>query len=289
MKLANVNYTYKNGGGLSAAASVHNISLRIAAEECVGMVGRTGSGKSTLAQLMAGLLWADSGEIWLGDICLTAPVHPKARDICRRVGIVFQYPEHQLFAETVRAELAYAPTNLGLPREKIDEETARIAEEFGLTDLLDENPYQLSGGEKRKVALASVLIMRTPLLILDEPFVGLDAGARREFMALLQKWRRENSAAVVCISHNMEQLAEFCTRLLVVSEGELALDAPIRQAFDERELLAECGIYPPVGRQAVCRLAEAGLAPDTGALTVKESAAAIKAALYKHNKAHRGA
>lgn len=279
LKLTDVRYSYKDGSDLAAAASVQGISLEVHAGECVGLVGHTGSGKSTLAQLMAGLLTADAGEIWLGDLCLTAAKRPPARELCRRVGIVFQYPEHQLFAETVRAELAYAPENLGWPSAEIEREVQSIAGQFGLTELLDSSPYQLSGGEKRKVALASVLIMRAPLLILDEPFVGLDAGARQEFLQLLLEWQRENAAAIVCISHDIEQLVEFCTRLLVLANGELKLDAPIRQAFDRRELLAECGVYLPVGRQAAVALGQRGWAVDQSVLTVSEAAAAINRAL----------
>ena len=275
LRLQNVSFSY-SGGDLDSAASVRDVSLEIRPGECVGLVGRTGSGKSTLVQLMAGLFTADCGEIRLDDLCLTAARRPKAREICRRVGIVFQYPEDQLFAETVRAELAYAPENLGWPQEKIRQEVEEFAGRFGLTELLAVNPYQLSGGEQRKVALASVLIMRTPLLILDEPFVGLDARARREFLQLLGEWQRENEAAVVCISHDIEQLAEFCTRLLVMADGELRLDAPIREAFDRRELLAECGVYPPVGRQVVSALAERGWAVDVAALTVAEASNSIR-------------
>lgn len=267
IKLENVEYSYRGG----KQPTVRGINLQIAPGECVGLVGHTGSGKSTLVQLMAGLLKADKGEIWLDDLCLTAAKRPKAREICRHVGIVFQYPEDQLFAETVRDELAYAPRNMGHDDKQVKREVERMAEQLGLSGLLTADPCRLSGGEMRKVALAGVLIMRTPLLILDEPFVGLDAGARREFLAVLERWQRDTGAAIVCVSHDIEHLVKFCTRLLVMRRGELVLDEAISTAFDKTELLAECGVYPPIGRQAVRAL---GLKSD--AMMVAAAAEAIK-------------
>lgn len=263
------------------SAAVRHITLSISAGERVGLVGHTGSGKSTLLQLMGGLLSADTGKIRLGRLDLTARKRPKALALCEWVGLVFQYPEYQLFAETVRAELAYGPKNLGWPQDKIDQEVAAMAAKMDLSDLLDANPYQLSGGEKRRVALASVLIMQPPLLLLDEPFVGLDATGRREFMTLLLDWQKARGAAIICVSHDIDTLAAFCGRLLVLKQGELKLDAPLREAFDAVELLADCGIYPPLARQAVLRLRELGWPVEVDAVTLAEAAEAIKAALAR--------
>lgn len=266
IRLENVAYGYRSGD----EPAVRNVSLTINGGECVGLVGHTGSGKSTLAQLMAGLLRADSGRVQLGGIDLSPGKRAKAREICREVGIVFQYAEDQLFAETVREELAYAPRNLGWSNDKIKQAVEEMAAELGISALLNESPYELSGGEMRKVALAAVLIMRTPLLILDEPFVGLDAGARAELLNLLQRWQRETGAAIVCVSHDIEHLVKFCGRLLVMRQGQLVLDEEIRGAFDRVELLAECGVYPPIGRRAV-----RALQMDSDALTVDEAAGVI--------------
>lgn len=259
------------------SAAVRHISLTVAAGERVALAGHTGSGKSTLLQLMCGLLAADAGEICLAGLELTARKRPKALALCERVGLVFQYPEYQLFAETVRAELAYGPRNLGWPQDKIEQEVAALAAKMNLTNLLDANPYQLSGGEKRRVALASVLIMQPPLLLLDEPFVGLDAAGRREFMTLLLDWQAARGAAIICVSHDIDTLAAFCGRLLVLKQGELKLDAPLREAFDAVELLADCGVYPPAARQAVLRLRELGWPVGVDAVTLAEAADAIKA------------
>ena len=284
LRLQNVCCRYGGEGPLEVTA-VENISLEISRGELVGLVGHTGSGKSTLAQLICGLIAADSGDIWLEDLCLT-PLkkrqRPKAIDLAQRVGMVFQYPEHQLFAETVAQELAYGPENLGWPPEKISETTQRLLERLGLPpELLTVSPYQLSGGEKRKVALASVLIMQPPLLVLDEPFVGLDAVARQEFLQLLLAWQKENNSTIICISHDIDLLASFCQRLLVLNHGRLKLDAPIRQAFNEVELLEERGVRLPTARQATLAFQAAGWQLPTEALTLAEAAEAIKAAQTK--------
>lgn len=266
LRLQDVEYSYRGG----REPSVRGVSLTVGDGECIGLVGHTGSGKSTLAQLIAGLIKADKGEIWLDDLCLSGK-RVRARELCRRVGIVFQYPETQLFAETVRAELEYAPRNLGLPEKEIKQAVQWIAERLRLTELLDANPYHLSGGEMRRVALGAVLIMRTPLLILDEPFVGLDGRARQEFLALLEDWRQEIGASIICVSHDIEHLVKLCDRLWVMRGGELVLDEDIRGGFDRVELLAECGVYPPIGRQAV-----RALRLESMALTIAEAAEDIE-------------
>ena len=284
LRLQNVCCRYGGEGPLEVTA-VENISLEISRGELLGLVGHTGSGKSTLAQLICGLIAADSGDIWLEDLCLT-PLkkwqRPKAIDLAQRVGMVFQYPEHQLFAETVAQELAYGPENLGWTPEEISEATQRLLKRLGLPpELLTVSPYQISGGEKRKVALASVLIMQPPLLVLDEPFVGLDAVARQEFLQLLLAWQKENNSTIICISHDIDLLASFCQRLLVLNRGRLKLDAPIRQAFNEVELLEQCGVRLPTARQATLAFQAAGWQLPTEALTLAEAAEAIKAAQTK--------
>lgn len=278
LRLQNVCCRYGGDGPLQVTA-VENVNLAIEQGELVGLAGHTGSGKSTLAQLICGLIAADAGEIWLDDLCLTAKKRPKAVELAKRVGMVFQYPEHQLFAETVAQELAYGPENLGWPRGQIQEATLQLAERLGLREeLLQASPYQLSGGEKRKVALASVLIMQPPVLVLDEPFVGLDAVARQEFLQLLLAWQRESHSTIICISHDIDLLASFCQRLVVLSHGQIQLDAPIRQAFDQVQLLEQCGVHLPTARQAVLAFQAAGWQLPCDALTLPEAAAAIKAA-----------
>ena len=286
LRMSGVSCSYGENDAWRAAA-VQDIDLTVERGEIVGIVGHTGSGKSTLAQLICGLLSADSGEIWLGDMCLTGRKAPRATELIRRAGMVFQYPEHQLFAETVAEEIAYGPENLGRSEDETEQDVRRIAEELGISEaMLAASPYQLSGGEKRKVALASVLILRPTVLVLDEPFVGLDAVARREFIDMLLKWRAENNSTILCISHDIDQLAAFCHRLLVLQQGHLKLDMPVRQAFSQVELLRECGVNLPLARRAVLEFAARGGQVATDALTLEEAAAAIRAALPKGGAAN---
>ena len=286
LRMSGVSCSYGENDAWRAAA-VQDIDLTVERGEIVGIVGHTGSGKSTLAQLICGLLPADSGEIWLEDLCLTAKKPPRASELIRRAGMVFQYPEHQLFAETAADEIAYGPENLGRKPEEIERDVRRIADELGISEaMLAASPYQLSGGEKRKVALASVLILRPTVLVLDEPFVGLDAVARREFIDMLSKWRAENNSTILCISHDIDQLAAFCQRLLVLQQGHLKLDMPVRQAFSQVELLRECGVNLPLARRAVLEFAARGGQVATDALTLEEAAAAIRAALPKGGAAN---
>lgn len=279
LRLDRVSCCY-NGGGPLPVTAVADISLEIADGELVGLVGHTGSGKSTLAQLICGLVRATAGEIWLEDLELTAKRPPRAADLARRVGMVFQYPEHQLFAETVAKELAYGPDNLGWPREQTEAASRELLRRFGLApEVLGYNPFQLSGGERRKVALASVLIMQPPLLILDEPFVGLDAMARQDFLGLLLAWHKERGSTIICISHDIDLLASFCRRLLVLQGGRLRLDMSAREAFSQVELLRECGVCLPLAREAVLACGRAGWPVAADALSLAEAAAAIKKGL----------
>ena len=208
LRLQNVCCRYGGDGPVQVTA-VQDINLTVEQGEIVGLVGHTGSGKSTLAQLICGLIAADDGEIWLDDVCLTGRKKPRAAVLVQHVGMVFQYPEHQLFAETVAQELAYGPENLGWPPKKIQQAVQELAERLGLSGQLESSPYQLSGGEKRKVALASVLIMQPPLLLLDEPFVGLDALARQDFLQLLLTWQQANNSTIICISHDIDLISSL--------------------------------------------------------------------------------
>lgn len=276
LRMQNVCCRYGGDGPVQVTA-VQDINLTVESGEIVGLVGHTGSGKSTLAQLICGLIPADAGEIWLDELCLTGRKRPKAQELAQHVGMVFQYPEHQLFAETVAQELAYGPENLGWPQEKIQLALQELAGRLGLTAQLQSSPYQLSGGEKRKVALASVLIMQPPLLVLDEPFVGLDALARQDFLQLLLAWQQANNSTIICISHDIDLLASFCRRLVVLQGGRLRLDKPVRAAFDEVELLEQCGVRLPLARQAVLAAQARGWQLPADALTLLEAAAALKA------------
>ena len=274
-------YTY-GADSNQAVQAIDGISFSLTDGELVGLVGHTGSGKSTLAQLLCGLLKADGGEIQLDGLVISDKKQLKAKDLAQRIGMVFQYPEYQLFEETVQAELAYGPGNLGWSQGRIEQNIARIAADFRFDlEFLQRNPLALSGGEKRKVALASVLVMNPKLLILDEPFVGLDCVTKNEFTELLLHWQKQHQATVICISHDMDQLAAVCQRLLVLAHGRLVLDKPIGAAFAETEILAAAGILQPLPRQLLLALSKAGWDIDTAPITVEAAARAVVSALGK--------
>jgi energy-coupling factor transport system ATP-binding protein len=286
LTVKNLCYTYADDTDFAVHA-VNDVSFTVEQGEIVGIVGHTGSGKSSLAQLICGLLPGDSGEIWLGEYQLVGRKKLKARELAKRIGMVFQYPEYQLFEETVWDELAYGPKNLGWVEEKINQEIAKLMKSLDMDDeFLDRNPLQLSGGEKRKVALASVLIMSPKILFLDEPFVGLDCVSKNEFTDILLKWQKENQATILCISHDMDQLAVFCQRLLVMNHGRLVLDKPIKEAFAEREILAEAGILQPVPKELLLKLADLGCEIDTMPIEITEACEAVLAYLERAGEQH---
>lgn len=286
LTVKNLCYTYADDTDFAVHA-VNDVSFTVEQGEIVGIVGHTGSGKSSLAQLICGLLPGDSGEIWLGEYQLVGRKKLKARELAKRIGMVFQYPEYQLFEETVWDELAYGPKNLGWTEEKINQEIAKLMKSLDMDDeFLDRNPLQLSGGEKRKVALASVLIMSPKILFLDEPFVGLDCVSKNEFTDILLKWQKENQATILCISHDMDQLAVFCQRLLVMNHGRLVLDKPIKEAFAEREILAEAGILQPVPKELLLKLADLGCEIDTMPIEITEACEAVLAYLERAGEQH---
>ena len=271
----NLCYTYADDTDFAVHA-VNDVSFTAEQGEIIGIVGHTGSGKSSLAQLICGLLPGDSGEIHLGDYQLVGQKKLKAKELAKRIGMVFQYPEYQLFEETVWAELSYGPSNLGWQEQKINEEIGKLTKSLNMDDgFLDRNPLQLSGGEKRKVALASVLIMNPQILVLDEPFVGLDCVSKNEFTAMLLRWQKENNATILCISHDMDQLAVFCRRLLVMNHGKMVLDKPIVEAFAEREILRESGILQPVPKELLLHLSDCGCKIDTMPINIEGACGAV--------------
>lgn len=271
----NLCYTYADDTEFAVRA-VKDVSFTVEQGETVGIVGHTGSGKSSLAQLICGLLRGDSGEIYLNDYELVAPKKLKAAELAKRIGMVFQYPEYQLFEESVYKELAYGPSNLGFSESEINERIQMLMHRLDMDgDFMTRNPLQLSGGEKRKVALASVLIMNPPVLVLDEPFVGLDCVSKNELTEMLSVWQKENNSTILCISHDMDQLAVFCKRLLVMNGGSLVLDKDIESAFAENEILSEAGILQPVPKELLLRLERLGCVIDTMPINIEGACCSI--------------
>lgn len=244
IEIKNVSFIY----GKKTPYQVHalnDVSLSIR-ENCVtGIIGHTGSGKSTLVQMFNGLTRPDSGTVLVDGVDIWEK--PKEmRKIRYKVGMVMQYPEYQLFADTVWEDIAYGPKNMGLSEEEIRERVAKAAEFCGLdADTLSKSPFDLSGGQKRRVALAGVMAMRPAVLVLDEPAAGLDPRGRRQILGGICNYQKESGTAVVIVSHSMEDMAKYCDELFVLSHGKLILQGDCREVFSEGELLRSAGLDVP--------------------------------------------
>lgn len=238
--------------------ALDSVSFSINPGEFVGIIGHTGSGKSTLMQQLNGLLKPTSGRVLLDgqDIWSDKKFTREARF---RVGLVFQYPEYQLFEETVYKDIAFGPTNMGLSREEIDRRVREAAGFVGLTEQqLEVSPFDLSGGQKRRVAIAGVIAMEPEVLILDEPTAGLDPIGRAEILGNIQAYRQAKNAAILMVSHSMEDVARLTDRLLVMNGSKLVMDAPPSQVFEHVRELLDMGLSIPQVTQVFLRLRELG-------------------------------
>jgi energy-coupling factor transport system ATP-binding protein len=244
VKLEGVSFVY----GKKSPYEIHaldNVDLAIEENLITGIIGHTGSGKSTLVQMFNGLIRPDSGRVTVDDEDIWAK--PKQIGKVRfKVGMVMQYPEYQLFAETAREDIAYGPKNMGLDDEEIKHRVAKSARFCGLDDdTLDKSPFDLSGGQKRRVALAGVMAMEPKLLVLDEPAAGLDPRGRREILGGIRKYQKESGTSVVIVSHSMEDMAMYCDRIIVMSHGKLILEGEPKDVFSQVKLLQSAGLDVP--------------------------------------------
>ena len=250
--IENLTYTYQPQTPF-AAVSLQDINLAIADGELVGLIGETGSGKSTLAQIVAGLLPVKSGTVRVGGKMLHEKTRPT--DLLGKVGMVFQYPEQQLFATTVFEDIAFGPGNMGLPPKEIETRVEKAAGEVGLkSELLQANPLRLSGGEKRRVALAGILAMQPELLILDEPLAGLDQKGKEDLLQIITHYHQKPKKTVLWIAHSMEEIASVAKRVLVLHEGRLVADDTPENLFPREEFLNANGLTAPIPTQVVLRL-----------------------------------
>ncbi len=271
IRVENLYYTYSPGTPFERAA-LEDVSLEIDDGEFVGIIGATGSGKSTLIQHFNGLLkptrgrvLVDAVDIWQRDVRL--------KDIRQKVGLVFQYPEHQLFEETVYADIAFGPRNMGLDEGEIARRVRRSLEMVGLgfEGVRDRSPFELSGGEMRRVAIAGVLAMEPSVLVLDEPVSGLDPRGRDELLEELEMLHRKFEYTVVLVSHSMDDVARLAKRLVVLHKGRVVADGPVRQVFQMTDLLAETGLGVPQVTELMHELARRGKKVRTEVLTVEEA------------------
>ncbi len=276
VKLEGVSFVY----GKKSPYEIHaldNVDLAIEENLITGIIGHTGSGKSTLVQMFNGLIRPDSGRVMVDDEDIWA--RPKQIGKVRfKVGMVMQYPEYQLFAETAREDIAYGPKNMGLDDEKIKHRVAKSAKFCGLDgDTLDKSPFDLSGGQKRRVALAGVMAMEPKLLVLDEPAAGLDPRGRREILGGIRKYQRESGTSVVIVSHSMEDMAMYCDRIIVMSHGKLILEGEPKEVFSQVKLLQSAGLDVPEIAKIVASLREKGVNISKDIYTVEGAVEALSA------------
>ena len=269
IRVENLTHTYGEGTPFCRSA-VQDMSLAIYRGEFLGIIGHTGSGKSTLIQHLNGLLKPTSGRILLGGEDIWSDPK-KIRNVRFRVGLVFQYPEYQLFEETVYRDIAFGPTNMGLSKDEIDRRVLESAHFAGLTDdLLEKSPFALSGGQKRRVAIAGVIAMEPKVLILDEPTAGLDPRGREAILAQIRAYHRKRGTTVILVSHSMEEIACNVDRILVLRGSHVYMDGTPRQVFRRADDLEEVGLDVPQATKIALALRRMGLNIDTAVYTVDE-------------------
>ena len=271
IKLENVSYVYMQGGPFEKTA-LNNINLEIGDGEFIGLIGHTGSGKSTLIQLLNGLIKPTEGRVRVAGFDLTDK-KTKMRDVRFKVGLFMQYPEHQLFEETVFKDIAFGPQNMGLPQEEIKNRVEFAANLVGLSkEILDKSPFDLSGGQKRRVAIAGVLAMEPKVLILDEPTAGLDPGGRDEILFKIKDMHERMNLTVILVSHSMEDVAKLADRILVMNSGSIEMFDTPSKIFENAERLSQIGLNVPQITQVCDRLRAAGMPLAGGIYTIEDAA-----------------
>lgn len=269
LKTENLTHYYSNGMSGEVAA-IKNINIEIEKGELVGIIGHTGSGKSTLLQHFNGLLKPDAGRVLLEgrDIWESKESIRSARF---KVGLCFQYPEYQLFEETVYKDIAFGPKNMGLDNAETDRRVRRAAQFVGLRDeYLEKSPFDLSGGEKRRAAIAGVMAMEPEVLILDEPTAGLDPHGREKILALVKAYREQTGNTVMMVSHSMEDVAKIADRVLVLNNSEVAMFGTVAEVYSKSAELSEMGLSVPQITKIFSALRERGFAVSDSVFTVEQ-------------------
>ena len=276
IKAENVNYIYQQGMPFERQA-LYDVNIEIEDGSLVALIGHTGSGKSTLIQHFNALVKPTSGKIIINGIDVTAP-KADLRLVRKTVGLVFQYPEHQLFEETVYKDIAFGPKNMGFSDEEIDKRVRESAALVGLKEKhLTRSPFDLSGGQKRRVAIAGVLAMNPKVLILDEPTAGLDPKGRDEILATIKKLHEENKEMIIIfVSHSMEDVAKTAERVIVMNGGHVEMQGTVAEVFAQAELLQKIGLNVPQVTLLTDKLRLAGYDLPEHIYTVKYAADAIK-------------
>lgn len=274
IRVENLSHVYSAGTPFQKTA-IENISLSIPQGQFVGVLGHTGSGKSTFIQHLNALLLPSSGRVLLDGEDINKDKKTR-HDVKWNVGLVFQYPEYQLFEETVFADIAFGPKNMGLAKEEIEERVREAASFVGVEEtLFDRSPLELSGGQKRRIAIAGVIAMRPGVLILDEPTAGLDPAGCRQILDNITRYQRKSGATVLIVSHNMDDAARLCERLIVFDHGHIAMDGTPEEVFSRPQELLDIGLAVPQATAVAMALRERGLELTGAVYTHEQLMAAI--------------
>lgn len=268
----NLTHIY-NEGMPFASKALDDVSVEIKDNDFVGLIGHTGSGKSTLIQHLNGILKPSSGDIFINEFKITDP-GLNLTDIRKRVGVVFQYPEYQLFEETIAKDIAFGPSNLGLEQEEIDNRVKQSMESVGLgyDEFKDKSPFDLSGGQKRRVAIAGVIAMNPEVLILDEPTAGLDPGGRDEIFELIKTLHEKNNMTIILSSHSMDDMAKLANTIIVMNKGKIEFVGTPKEVFKSNSTrLKEIGLDIPQILELAIKLREKGFDVKEDILTIQEA------------------
>lgn len=270
IKINNLTHTYNLGTAMEKVA-LDNVTIEIATGEFIGLIGHTGSGKSTLIQHLNALIKPTSGEILLNGENINAD-KTKLKSIRQRIGLVFQYPEHQLFETTVFKDVCYGPLNLGLTKEEIEKRAKEALETVGLKeDIYEKSPFDLSGGQKRRVAIAGILAMKPEVLVLDEPTAGLDPKGRDEILNAIKEMHERLGITVILVSHSMEDVARLVSRIIVMHQGKVQMTGTPKEVFGKVKILEEIGLGAPQVSYVMMQLKELGYDVPQDVYTIEEA------------------
>ena len=283
IRLEHVSYAYEDNSSKKNYA-LKDVNLEIKKEEFIAVIGHTGSGKSTLIQHLNGLIRPTSGKIYFDDEDIYADGYP-LRELRGKVGICFQYPEHQLFETTILDDVCFGPMNFGKTKEEAKEIAIKCLKDVGLPEkLYEKSPFELSGGQKRRVAIAGILAMEPEYFILDEPTAGLDPVGKDQILNLLKELHEEKKITIILVSHSMEDVADYAQRVIVMNHGQVMYEGDKKEVFSHKKELEAAGLAVPFYRQVCEELADRGFPIQRDLLTLEETKEAIKSALAYYEK-----
>ena len=282
----NLKYLYSKGTPFETAA-IEDVDFTVESGELIGIIGHTGSGKSTLIQHLNGLLEPSSGVVFLdGQNIWSKENRKKIRNVRFAVGLCFQYPEYQIFEENIFKEIAFGPKQMGLPEEEIRSRVYESMEFVGLKKSMEnKSPFDLSGGQKRRVAIASIIAMRPKVLILDEPCAGLDPRGREVILGLIKDYQQKTDSTVILVSHSMEDVARLCSRVVVMNGGKVAMSGTVSEVYSHARELRGMGLNVPQITEIFLKLKENGVDCRTDIFTVEQGKAELQRLFEKEGKA----